>query len=129
MFFYCRTNLTVGDPYQVSPLTHVQIRWISPHLVHISYLNNSYWICVKNFHLLHKKTFSTVLVCNHTKVSSFKSIFINAKIHILHDKISIFAFTQIVFEQRYLEMIAPLEILGRKNHRFSKWEYETLEIW
>ena len=40
-------------------------------------------------------------------VSSLKSIFGNAKVLIFSYKISIFAFTQIVLEQRYSEMIAP----------------------
>ena len=35
------------------------------------------------------------------------SIHVNVKILILSYKISIFAFTKIVFKQRYLEMIAP----------------------
>ena len=40
-----------------------------------------------------------------------KSIFVNAKILILSYKISIFAFTKIVLEPRYLEMISPKILL------------------
>ena len=46
--------------------------------------------------------------CNHLYVSLLKSIFVNAKILISSYKISNFAFTKIVLEQRYLEMIACL---------------------
>ena len=44
-------------------------------------------------------------------ISLLKSIFINAKILFLSYKISIFAITKIILEQRYLEMIAPFDSL------------------
>ena len=39
-----------------------------------------------------------------------KTIFVTAKIVILYEKISIFTFTKILFERRYLEMIAHKEL-------------------
>ena len=45
-------------------------------------------------------------VCHTLSAQSSLSIFVNAKILILSYEISIFAFTKIVLEWRYLEMIA-----------------------
>ena len=54
----------------------------------------------------------TLIVRNHLYASVPKSISVNAKILILFYKISIFAFKKIVLEQRYLEMIAPIQWCG-----------------
>ena len=78
-----------------------------------------YWISLlqKTANFLRKDI--TLIVRNHLYASLLKSIFVNAKIVlILFYKISIFAFTKIVLEQRYLEMIAPMQWCG-----IQKWNY------
>ena len=77
-----------------------------------------YWISLlqKTANFLRKDI--TLIVRNHLYASVPKSISVNAKILILFYKISIFAFKKIVLEQRYLEMIAPIQWCG-----IQKWNY------
>ena len=77
-----------------------------------------YWISLlqKTANFLRKDI--TLIVRNHLYASLLKSISVNAKILILFYKISIFAFKKIVLEQRYLEMIAPIQWCG-----IQKWNY------
>ena len=77
-----------------------------------------YWISLlqKTANFLRKDI--TLIVRNHLYASVPKSISVNAKILILFYKISIFAFKKIVVEQRYLEMIAPIQWCG-----IQKWNY------
>ena len=50
-----------------------------------------------------------ILKINERACTLFKDLRVNAKILILSYKISIFAFTKIVLDQRYLEMICALK--------------------
>ena len=58
---------------------------------------------------------TTYLLQNHLKVSLLKSILVTSKILILSYKISILAFTKIVLEQRYLEVIVPLSYRSKEK--------------
>ena len=101
----------------------------------IEVLEKKIFICTSAFRL--KGRFCVNFVClqierSHPK-SSLKSIFINMKILILSYKISIFVFTKIVLEQRYLEMIALIvgswiSKLWRYYWNIPKWKKKDNDL-